>query len=130
MIKESRVKEIFKDCLFKNEEIINGVPIYKPKKVIGIRTNYGFNPKRLLSYSKEINLILDNMNSEFESGWSFLNLCFDKDNNQWTGNHSSVEELMCLGLAIGRITYCTDNKDLWDILPGGMPYIIIHRREI
>lgn len=125
MIKDSRVNEIFRDCLFKKEEVIDGVPIDKPIIVEGIRASYGFNSKRLSSYKDEINSMLDSMNETFKEGWSFLNLCFDKDNNQWTGSHRSMEELMCLGMGIGRIYYCMPDRNFWSILPGGMPYIVI-----
>lgn len=35
-----------------------------------------------------------------------------------------MEELMMLGMAIGRIRYCCD-RALWEVLPGKMPYIFI-----
>lgn len=125
MIEASRISEVLKDCLFKNEEIVDGVPIFEPLITEGITTTFGFNPKRVLDNEKEINTMLDEMDTIFVEGWSFLNLCYDKDDNQWTGSHKTMEELMCLGMAIGRVSYCTPDKDIWALMPGGMPYIVI-----
>ena len=100
-------------------------PIDETVIVEGIRASYGFNSKRLFAYKDEINSMLDDMNKTFKEGWSFLNLSFDKNNVQWTGNHRAMEELMCLGMGIGRVHYCTTDRNFWSILPGGMPYIVI-----
>jgi len=35
-----------------------------------------------------------------------------------------MEQLVCLGIAIGRVGYNLP-KENWDILPGGVPYIVI-----
>lgn len=126
MIAADRVHEIFINCLFKDEEVENGVPIDKTIMVEGIVATYGFNSNRVSTYKEEISSMLDNMDITFKKGWSFLNLCFDKNENQWTGSHRIMEQLMCLGMAIGKIHFCTTDRDIWTALPGGMPYIVIN----
>ncbi len=54
-------------------------------------------------------------------GWTFLNLCNDKNGNQW-GEHRNMEELVCLSIALNMGKYLMP-KVLWGSLPGGMPYI-------
>lgn len=57
-------------------------------------------------------------------GWSFLNMCVDKNGNQWTGSHEIVDKLVCLGIASGYANFVLP-RGMWKILPGGMPYIAI-----
>jgi len=57
-------------------------------------------------------------------GWSFLNLCSTKDEKQWTGLHERMEQLICLGMAIGKVSYCCP-REMWPSLLGGMPYVRI-----
>lgn len=118
------VEETFIKCLFSDEELIDGKPIVEPVIVYGIKMNVGFSPNNLDKYKDKINSFLDVTHETFRQGWTFLNLCLDKKENLWTGNHSTMEKLLLLGLAIGRIEYCC-KRDLWEVLPGGMPYIII-----
>jgi hypothetical protein len=54
---------------------------------------------------------------------SFLNACVDKHGNHW-GEHPSVEQLLVLGVAIGKIEYCLP-REYWRALPGGVPYFMI-----
>lgn len=57
-------------------------------------------------------------------GWSFLNACMDRDDNQWTGLHSTMEMLFMLGLATGQAAYCLP-REMWSALPGQMPYLMV-----
>ena len=57
-------------------------------------------------------------------GWSFLQACVDKNGNHW-GEHSNMEELFCLGIAIGKVESLLP-RDMWKVLPGGVPYYVIH----
>lgn len=118
----SRVEDILKDCLFReNEDTAPGI------KAFGIVTNYGFEPGRLQTHTEEITALLHELPVEFMSkknggggGWSFLNGCMDRHGNQW-GEQMNVEQLFCLGLAIGKVE-CLMPREMWAILPGGMPY--------
>ena len=57
-------------------------------------------------------------------GWSFLNACDDRHGTQWTGLHQRMGMLFALGQAAGLVKSLLP-RDMWDALPGGMPYYII-----
>jgi len=50
-------------------------------------------------------------------------MCMDKHGVQW-GEHRNIEQLVVLGIAAKMVKYCMP-RDMWGILPGGMPYIAI-----
>jgi len=115
------VEQVFLDCLFKNgEDTSNYI------KAIGIINNVGLHSERLEAYRSEIELMLSELPDEFKAsiggGWSFLNMCNDKNGNQWTDLHLRMEQLVQLGIGIDKIRYALP-KDLWAALPAGMPYI-------
>lgn len=56
-------------------------------------------------------------------GWSFLNFCDRNDGSQWTGLHMVMEQLFAMASALG-MAHLLMPRDLWDVLPGGMPYIV------
>ena len=51
--------------------------------------------------------------------WSFLSAIDTIDGTQWA-QHQNVDELMCLGLAIGRVKFLLP-REMWN----GMPYFSI-----
>lgn len=122
MISSEKVSEIFGNCLFKDDEIIDGKPIVEPIYVEGITLNFGLHPERVNQYSEEIAKFICELPETFKNGWSFLNLCETKDGEQWTGIQKVCEELMVLGIATKKMQYCC-SKELWGALPGGVPYI-------
>lgn len=124
MINAEKVKNIFVDCLYRNNEVVaNEIP--KEAIIVkGITLTVGFNPKRLEPHKEEIENMLNKLNDTYKKGWSFLNMCFDKNDEQWTGSHKTMEQLMILGMAINKIEYCCD-REMWSMLPGGVPYIKI-----
>jgi len=128
MINPEEVDAIFKDCLFRKDEMgKDGKPKnIKMIKAEGIRTTFGFHPERVKKHREKIIEFLKEMPEEFSKGggWSFLNLCNTKDGDQWTGFHVRMEQLVCLGIAIGKVSYCL-SKEMWSALPGGMPYLKI-----
>ena len=116
------VREIFLDCLFKeNENRDNAI------MAAGITFSVGFNPIRLNKHKEDIVQLLDNLKDEFKQdlggGYSFLEACFDKDGNHW-GEHRNAEELFLLGIAIDKVEYLLP-RELWMTLPGGVPYLVI-----
>lgn len=118
-----RVETIFMDCLFQDgENMDNHV------KAEGVTSIVGFHPARLESHRAEIVAMLDELPDTFRAsvggGWSFLNACQDKHGNQWTGLHQRMEQLFQLGIAIGKVKCCTP-REMWPILPGGMPYYVV-----
>ena len=125
MIDPARVNELFIDCLFKDNELTNGRPIGNYIEAIGVKVRVWFNPIRLEEHTAEIISIISELHPNFKEGWSFLNFCYSKNQELWTGNHSTMDELLCLGLATKTIEYCCDDREIWSLFPMGMPYIRI-----
>lgn len=122
MLSEKKVNALFTECLFKDGENTDNAIIIE-----GIVNKYGFNPERISEKSKEIFSILLELPNEFMksggSGYTFLNACMDKNGNHW-GEHRNMEELFCLGIAIGKVHYLMP-REMWSILPGGMLYLVV-----
>jgi len=117
------VEQIFKTCLFqKGESTENYV------EAEGIRSIMGFHPQRLEENKENILALIeqfpDSFREEGGGGMSFLNMCEDKNGNLWTGMHSIMEQLVALGIAIGKMKYLMP-RPMWKTMPGGMPYIVI-----
>ena len=119
------VHDVFERCLFKEEELKDGKPEGEYISVHGIMRNFGFHPERVKAEKKNIEDMLSNLPEPFskDGGWSFLKLCEDKNGNHW-GEHLTMELLMVLGIAIGKVEYSFP-RELWRALPGGVPYITI-----
>ena len=127
------VVETLTYCLFRDEEITNGEVPTGTVKVEGIVSNYGFHPGRLAEKKEKIIEMLSELPEGFNidskgKGWSFLQACNDKHDNQW-GQHQDMEALFVLGMAVNRVK-CILPKDLWAVLPGGMPYFAIYNTDI
>lgn len=122
MISSEKVSEIFKYCLFKKDEIIEGKPIIEPVYVYGIRRMFGLHPERLKESIKEIENFIDELPEGFKEGWTFPNLCLTKNGELWTGSHRVCEQLMVMGIAIKKIKYLFD-REMWHLFRGGMPYL-------
>jgi len=115
------VETIFMDSLCETKES-DGVIIE------GIVASYKFDNNKVESYKNDIESMLAELPTEFRKdvggGWSFMNACNDKDGNQWTDFHQRMEQLFCLGMAIGKVE-CQLPREMWESLPGGMPYYTI-----
>lgn len=96
--------------------------------VEGVVHSATVDPGAIRNHSGEIAELLAELADEFRSdkggGWSFLNACNDRHGRQWTGLHLDMERLFMLGLAAGKVTLLIP-RDLWDALPGGMPYYAV-----
>lgn len=124
LLTPQRVHGVFLDCLFREGE--------DPSSAVtatGIMRTVGFHPGRLAGHDDDIRELLAQLPDQFRmdggGGWSFLNGCVDRDGKLWTGDHATVEELFLLGIAAQRST-CLLPRELWDALPGGVPYYGIH----
>jgi len=117
MIQSEKVTDIFLDCLYQEDEDSTN-----HKLIEGILCNYGLNPIKIENHRKSISEMVDNLPEDFKDGWSFLNLCYNKNMEQWTGVHRVCEQLLLLGLAIGRLEYLVP-RELWKTMPGQLPYI-------
>lgn len=129
MISQERVHEILMDCLYRDEEIAaaNGKPPEGFVEVHSVLVHLGLHPKRLENHRKEVREMLMNLPDEFMAskggGWTFLNACNTKDGVQW-GEHRDMDELFALGIGLGYAKF-TMPREMWSVLPGGMPYITI-----
>jgi len=121
-----RVEVIMRDSLFTDKETNNAESLPVDAVLVeGIINKYGFHPGRLETHRKEVREILkllpDTFMKEKGGGWSFLNLCYTKDDVQW-GEHKDMEALCCL--AIGLDLAHWQMREMTSILPGGMPYVV------
>lgn len=130
MERSERVETIFMDCLFRDEELTDGKPSIEPVVAEGITSNVGFHPGRVEQHRGEIEILLTGFPDEFYTdgggGWSFLNLCRLSDGTQWTDFHLRMEQLCQLGIATGKVKFQLP-REMWSVLPGGMPYLSIDR---
>lgn len=129
----ANVHSIFMDCLFSGSEIKGLAPGEIPKNAIivqGVKLHIGFNNERIEKNSQDIKNMLSQLHEDFQTdigqGGSFLKMCFLKDDVQWTGLHTEVDELVCLGLASNNLEFLKQRED-WNNLPGGMPYLVIKK---
>lgn len=113
------VEEVFEDCMADNLEYT----------IKGVLITAAFNREKIAEHEQNIMQMLMQLPKEFHRpggcGWSFLNMCIDKNGNLWTVYHRTQDKLVCLGLAIGAVEFVMP-RDLWKVFPGGMPYIVIN----
>jgi len=119
-----KVHTTFMNCLF-NE----GEPTDNHKIGEGVMMKVGFNPERLKENEPAITEMLNDLPDEFKKtgggGMSFLNMCNDKEGNQWADLHKTMDELVALGNATGKLSFLMP-KEMWNVLPGGMPYLVVN----
>jgi hypothetical protein len=120
-----RVEEVFEACL------AHGEASHPTVTVQGIVHTAHFAETELDNHRAEIGGMLAQLPLPFQphdkggsDGWSFLNACQDRDDNQWTGLHLVMEQLVLLGLGTGQVTWCIP-REMWEVLPGGMPYFAV-----
>jgi hypothetical protein len=119
------VEEVFEACL------AHGEASHPTCTVQGIVHTAHFAVDELQRRKKEIGGMLAQLPAEFTpceaggaGGWSFLNACQDRDGNQWTGLHLTMEQLVLLGLGTDQVAWCLP-RDMWTALPGQMPYFVV-----
>lgn len=116
----ANVESTLKYCLFNNGEDTTEHKIGE-----GVRLRAGFHPGRLDEKKEDILTLCKQLPTQFieEGGWSFLNACITNEGIQW-GEHSDVDNLLAIGTAAGCLEYLMP-RELWQSLPGGMPYFKI-----
>lgn len=106
----NRVNATFVDCLFRPEELEDGRPLLAPVIVDGLIGKWGFHRERLDINSDKIKKLLLELPDEFfdvgGGGWAFQNLCRDKHGDTWAYTYVTLEQLVCLGVAIDHVQYC------------------------
>lgn len=123
---------VMEDCLYRPTEISgaaeneNAVPA-GAVCAEGVLHNFCFHPQRLESHRQDVKSMLSNMEDAFMvekgGGMSLIRMPFTKDGKQF-GEQIDAECLYVLGNALGYCKFCLP-REMWDILPGGMPYVQI-----
>lgn len=120
-LSSKNVTEVFEDSLFNDGEPTDNAII-----VSGIVTNVGFHSDRLTGHRSDVLDMVKELDSTFHlsvgGGWSFMNLCNDAQGNRWTGEHRVMEQLCLLALGLNIASFLLP-REMWSVLPGGMPYI-------
>jgi hypothetical protein len=119
-INSHRVHELFLSC--QSRDVANAASIE------GIRGTWYLDMPTLEANRAEITEMLMELPDQFKTsggcGWTFLNACDDRCGNQWTGDHARMEELFVMGMGLDLVEYLMP-RDLWVVLPGGMPYMVV-----
>jgi hypothetical protein len=126
-LSSTQVDQLFRSCLWDDEQIAGlAYEEIQARSFVaeGVVHTVGFDPAKIQRARPRIDDMLDELDPKFAQGWSFLNLCWDRHGEQWTGFHLVVEQLVQMGMAIGRVRYCLP-RDMWSALPGAMPYVIV-----
>lgn len=126
----SAIHGMFLDCLYREEEIPNPeVASESAVLVEGITGRFGLHPERLESHRDGVRANIAALPDPFfrdsGGGWSFLNLCMNKDGQQW-GEHGTMQELVVLAIGLGLASYEMP-REMWSVLPGGVPYVVFKR---
>jgi hypothetical protein len=128
-IDASRVEEIYAGSLA--EDLSSDDPNYVV--VQGILHQTAFDMRKLLTHYDEVLDMLSWLPAPYRpvgsvegggGGWSFLNACDDREGNQWTGLHRTMDQLFQLGIGLGLAAYLMD-REMWSAFPGGMPYAAV-----
>lgn len=115
---------LFEECLAHGD---TGKDIRQ--EAIGVKIGAVLSSDKLQENAELISQLCNQLPDKFKKysggGWSFLNMCMDKVGNQWTGCHDTVDKLLTLGIAIGKMSFLLP-REMWNILPGGMPYVVVN----
>lgn len=122
----AQIQQLVKDCLYEDHEVQSGEVPAGAVIVEGIVNQFGFDPEKVAKAKLHIAELLrkiptDEFLKDKGGGFTFLNLCTDREGNLW-GEHHNMEELCCLAIAAGYGGWCAP-RDLWKAFPGGMPYV-------
>lgn len=133
-LNSDNVWKVFFDSMFTDEEVKDLKKDEAPEGAVlaeGIIVKAGFHPERLQKNKPAIRSLLSQLPETFlhdkGGGHSFLNACYTKDGVLW-GNHQVMEFLFLLGLATKMVKLCAA-RELWESLPGGMPYYMVNLDE-
>lgn len=116
------VKEIFLDCFLPENHTDN-------TKVIPVSTvtgNFGFDPEKIEKHAADIQQMISQLSSNFDEvnqGYTFMYLPFKGENDEQWGEQIDGDHLMALGLASGWMKLTIENREIWKVLPGGVPYV-------
>ena len=126
-----RVEEVFRDCLFKEDELEDNKPTKDFTIATGVSSTAAFNTEKLNQYKGTINNMIDEVYS-IETGTPFTNLCLRKNENLWTGDQSTMDKLMILGFAteLLEVPYNIPREKWREIFDDGMPVVIKNNEKV
>lgn len=116
------VEEIFLDCFLPEKHTDDS-------KVIPVNTvtgNFGFDPEKIEKHAADIHQMISQLSSKFDEvneGYTFMCLPFKGENDEQWGGQTDGDHLMALGLASGWMKLTIKERYLWQVLPGGVPYV-------
>lgn len=124
-----KVDRIVMHCLYTDSEVKGLKEGAKPKGCVvvrGILSTFGFHPGRLKESKAELEQVIrevvpDEFLEDRGGGMSFLNLCNDREGNQWA-EHRTMEALCALAIGLELASFPAP-KEMWSAFPGGMPYV-------
>ena len=122
-VSADRVRDIYKRCLLSEDEVKDEMPLVDFVLGDGVKSISVFNSERVNTYREEVSSLFDRIIPDNCQAMSFLDLCTDKNGELWTGEHSTVDLLLQLGVATGDVEYLIPRNE-WYSLPGGMPYVV------
>jgi len=127
LIDAKEVGEIFEDCLYKGEKP-NCETSEDTIVVEGVVHNFAIDLSKLEKHADRVAELLGYLPTNFHKsgggGWSFLQMCDDRNGVQWTGFHMRMEQLLVLGIALKKARIQVP-RDMWKVFPGGVPYLVV-----
>ena len=124
----SKVNAILLSCLYNDSELPKDGSAPKDAVIVkGVVGQFGFNPERLeAARSKVEDIIKEVVADEFlegkGGGMSFLQLCMDREGQQWA-EHRTLDEFCCLAQGLKLASFPL-SREFWAVLPGGVPYVV------
>lgn len=119
------VKALMLECLAEDAEAENTTVVE------GLTRDYAFSLAAIERNVPNIKKLLAELPEAFRSdgggGYSFLKAPFNRHGGQW-GGQSDAAELIALGIAARCAKYIFP-RDLWEVLPGGVPYIVVEIQD-
>lgn len=130
LIDPNAVEAAYVSCLHTDEEMASlpdGADAPEGAIIVqGVINRHGFHPDRVETQREQVSEWLAALPEMFRKtpsgGWSFLNACVDRNDEQWTGLHLRMDQLIALGQALGLAGWVLPDPEMWKMLPGGMPY--------
>lgn len=116
------VKEIFLDC-FLPENYTDDTKVIPVSTVTG---QFGFDPEKIEKHATDIRQMISQLSSKFDEvnqGYTFMCLPFKGENDEQWGEQIDGDRLMALGLASGWMKFTFENREMWKVLPGSVPYV-------
>lgn len=116
VLTSDKVCDLYKKCLFAENELDNGKPTLPASVGDGVRSFGVFNSVKLEEHEKEVAEMVEQL-PNIEQGTSFLDLNIDRYNRFWTSDYGIVDMLVQLGLATDCLEYVVPKRELNATMP-------------